>query len=884
MGYVVFGKAVKDGVTYYAVSDGSAEPETITEKELSFLVDIGIKDMQDIMGKPVTLQGGVLHCNCTDITEQLEAEEESEDDSFWVDEEEDEDSEEEGEIWGDEYSDEDDEEEDGEEEEEEYIIEEEDDEEEEEEDEDFWTGESDAIDDFYRDWYEHGQGVVGYGTPMVVKTDTQTVTIEQEESTESKLYSYLSEEQINALQEYYLYISERIFKLERGVSDLPVKRKADLSAIRNTGHTWVYAGFVDMGYAGTSKCPHCGARLRNTALSACHHAPVVKIRAASRSKKKVNDERAGTVERTFNGVCSAPNCRAHCSVVTDTVGVRKIDRSRQVGIICEKCGNEVPQSSHYCTFNDPVRYMHIAWDTYSADLDQNFYGQFANEKIEALINSANTIKFGLECTAEFFDIAKDSNAFAALKDVQEVCKKDMALLEEEYAQGETHCQEIMNSFTILDSYIDKLTVFASKRLMLAGDDRLASRLFTVYKKLRKLGVVPPKSLIQYIRDFLVDWQTHKFVDSPNAGVLGSVGTLYGARSNDRNACKERFAYTLDGLYGKRAKVFADSIIAEDFDYVTDLMAIYNAFVDMFIYRICGYYAYDGVKWGDEGGKDRDKDGNGTHALALKAFRRGYAMRMPKDFTFDHDYFGKLLDCFALLKEAEKYRKFQFIHGFVRGGEIVEVESRTDNNYDRCLWEDSHPYARYKDGVLKEAVKSLSRYNNRLRGTTIDEAYNKLSELVALFQQAEQEYPEYERQVLEQETRGTAPEIECKTPREVLDWLFAQTFDDKISKESDLERQILETLRRSGKEPTPKQFKYIVRFFERISGSTYKGEELEEKGIENPDEMLKAVDYIVANRPSGVPAHTLAICETIAKSRKISPRQAWALKDIKNYIV
>ena len=97
MGYVVFGKAVKDGVTYYAVSNGSPEPETITEKELSFLVDIGIKDMQDIMGKPVTLQGGVLHCNCTDITEQLEAEEESEDDSFWVDEEEDEDSEEEGE-------------------------------------------------------------------------------------------------------------------------------------------------------------------------------------------------------------------------------------------------------------------------------------------------------------------------------------------------------------------------------------------------------------------------------------------------------------------------------------------------------------------------------------------------------------------------------------------------------------------------------------------------------------------------------------------------------------------------------------------------------------------------------------------------------------------
>ena len=900
--YIVLAYCSDESGTFYAVSDGVAdEPEIVSAEDLKLLLEFALP-MNDGNNNPVTLIDGEIQGYIQDITDTLRETmyegEENEDD--WYEEDYDEDFDDSNEDFDD-GLDEGDSDEGDWYEEEEYDVDD--------DDEDDWYEEEyedwDEITEFYYDWKSGNVDTEGYGTNHLSRKSEDKDFSDLEESTESKLYKHLTDEQKKLLQEYYLYISRRIFNLERGVNNLPIRRKTDLDSIRNTGDSWVYAGFIDMGYAGTSICPFCHSALGATALSSCHKAPVVRKGLV---KEKGSKNKKQGIVRTHNGVCSYPGCRAHCSTVTAKVGVRDINRDNQNGIICETCGKLVPQSSHYCTFNDPVRYMHVAWDVSVSDLDTNFYGQFVDDSIENLIDSNNCIKFGLTCTAEFFDIAKNSEAFKALENVQNTCKKDMELLQEDYEKGEVHCNSIMSSFGILDSIVSKLILLASKHALLKSEELLPGRLLSLYKEMRSANMLIPKSFIQFIRDFLVDWDTHKFIDrSKNFPTLsGSIGSVAGAKTGKASAqdCRDRLALVVNGVLGKRSAVLCDWIKKP---YLSDRFqkACVNYTVAFFIYGLCGYYKYDAINQGDEGGKDQDKEGYGKHAQELKYFYRGITSGLPSKLTanvssdFNLETLIALCDLINLHARLYKALNFRFVTKVLRS-KTVEDRGRefkqyyieeADSSYARSI---VYPFKHYDDR-LADVISDLNMgsITSSLRYGSYEDFMTKYSEVTEYLEGVVKVFPAFEEEYLRNEMdRRNAEElsqfestsdIEIATPESVMTYLRNQELDKYAdSDEFSFAVRITKQLLNSSKSPTSRQFNYIKPLYEKISGEQYTGTDPESRGLEDLDmtHVLKCADYVY-NNPSVVDSFTRDVMQTVKKRGTVSEKQKrYVLKALK----
>lgn len=929
MGYLLLGSYKDQDELYYCVLDTNTyRPDEFDKAEVLSLADCAILTkfnftIHDQSGNPIRLDNGKIVGDFPDMTESLNAGDTSDEDvdGFWGAFEEDpeddiEDLEENTEEY-DEYSDEDEAEEDGSFWGTAEDLDEDTYEEEQEEFDDFSDffdsfedEDSSVIADYYRRWKIGDLDTSEMGKNEINAEKIAKDFSDLEESTESKLYSYLTDEEKKHLQEYYLHISKRIFNLERGVNDLPIRRKTDLDSIRATGDSWAYAGFIDMGYAGTSVCPFCRKSLSRNALSSCHKAPVVRIVRPSKAKKAKNavpppDENVPpSVARTHNGVCSYPNCRKHCAVVTDDVGVRSLNRESQMGIICESCGNLIPQSSHYCTFNDPVRYMHIAWDVSVSDLDTNFYGQMIDKELEDLINSNNCIKFGLTCTAEFFDIAKNSEAFKALENVQNVCKKDMELLQAEYEKGDIHKQYIMSKFTILDSLVRDLLILSTKVQLLKGEELLPTRLLTLYQNMRKTGMIIPKSFIQFVRDFLVDWDNHKFIDRsknfPN--LYNSVGSLAGTKTGkpSSKSCYERVNLILSGVVGRKSNAMQAILLRQSGNYRLSAyggkerfevgMVLYmTAF---FVYKLCGHYEYDAINQGDEGGKDSDKSGYGKHAQELKSFYNRLRQLMPDDIEYSKDYLVKLCEAADLVEKLNECFNFNFITRVVIKNDRTGIyEAKTispdDNDYnDSRRRSYAFAFKHYDDkleGVLQDGIVKVYTDFPRMTLTNWLSAYNALLDymkaVISAFPAFEEEYIDSEVAKLNEKVakrRASSASAggmgeDSSEPTETIESATSFLLEADLTGLDpvyDFARNIIDTLRRSKKQPTLRQWEFIKPLYEHLVGHPFAG-----KALDAPDEetSLKAVKWVL-NHSDTVDKFTYEVCKTINSTHKISPKQ------------
>lgn len=705
--------------------------------------------------------------------------------------------------------------------------------------------------DYFWDWKNKG------ATVAVSDDEVEEDEVEKSatgDSTESRLYEYLTESQRNYLQEYYLYISKRIFNLERGVNDLTVKRQTDLDGVRNTGGTWVYAGFIDMGYAGTSRCPFCKEILSKTSLSTCHNAPIINIRGGKADKKGRMKIRYAA--RTHNGLCSFPGCTSRCSVVTSTVGVRELDRSRQQGVICQNCGHVIPQSSHYCTFNDPVRLMHIAWDISASDMERNFYGQIVDDGIEKLINSNNCIKFGLGCVAEFFDISKTSEAFIALKNVQNVCIKDMAQLEEEYKKGDTNRQYINNSFTFLDSIVDKLLLVASREALIKGDTTLPHKLFTLYKKMRAEDMIIPKSFIQFIRDLLLDWDNHKFVDGQSKGALGRIGSLYGSMRTTKQQAqvRERAELMLNGVVGNRKDDLYKWILGDgvgDSYRLTEFKKFINSYVTaMFVYKICGYYAYNALTQTDEGGRSNDE--SGSHAMSLRYFYREIERRAPRDLEYTLPYFQ------GVIKLADKVVKLDKILREIQHSELANLSVDGNNAYSIC------------DNIMRDYVGFHKLKTLADADALIQKHLDYLPEFQSKLEAARLAKEEQERKWAEEREARLKAQSQPKkelTVEDIVDYL----------KKADLTGQtgigvaILQTVTSSGKEPTSRQFYHLRKLYEDLTGEDASNVKVDEEAKPVSPNLENMYQY-VKNHSGLVDDFILQVCETVLKKGTASKKQ------------
>ncbi len=242
-----------------------------------------------------------------------------------------------------------------------------------------------------------------------------------------------------------------------------------------------------------------------------------------------------------------------------------------------------------CTLGHTLRYTHLAWDVTVSDIDTAFFGENYTDSFEQAVQSNNCIKFGIKCISDFFEVSPECTK--ALQAAQREAIKDMELMYDNYTAGLANT--IINSFSLMDEFIGVVKpVDAMNALMKVNKPILPSGALQFYEQFRQLRMIPPKSLIQEIRDKVCGWDNHKFTGELRifkgfriVNVLETLG--YGKRYS---IFIERLKYVIN----KHVHRAYSGYIYKDVAYFAYLMC----------YKLCGYYEYDAGIQKDEGGASR----------------------------------------------------------------------------------------------------------------------------------------------------------------------------------------------------------------------------------------------------------------------------------------
>ena len=750
-------------------------------------------------------------------------------------------------------------------------------------------------------------------------------------SVQSKLFTYLDEPKMQLLQKYFLYISQFVFELDRGNVALKPSKKADFDAVKAEGrdlsHQWYYAGFIDTAYRGTSVCPNCGVRLRYNAISSCCHMPVYRLDVERDGKKAlVNDEgkALGVWKRTHNGQCI--KCGSKCDCVRTKVGTRDIDRNSN-DLICANCGEVVKQSNHYCTLNHQTRFIHLAWDITNSDME-TFNGQVIDADINEIIESKDCIKFGLDCVADFFEIAKDSEAFKVLQKVQQTCIKDMTEMAEIYEQYNGDISEVNNSFIILDKLVPILQLKGVKYTFMKKNTYIPTRLLKLYIDMRKEGILIPRSMIQFIRDYLVDWDMteRKFSDgAKNFPYLKqSIGCIGGAKKGKSNSdCVDRVALVLEDGWKKPDELIKQwkEGYASSWEMPRNFVSRYlTAF---FLYKICGYYQYDAEKYTDEGGRGKG------HQKELDEFYTSLNFGTDGKFNsieYTYEYVELLNQALPYLYFSDysldlagKMRKLYMTKGYGTERDYsANIDRVVRHSYDSFIkevidaydstilekidkLEELFNYKRKRQIKLDNITYTLQDYMNDVKplvdyltekaqnfgafaDSYIEEIIDKENEAILIRKQEEEQERQREldkmrmEEELNKQTQTQLPQQQVSQPsnqpattqKEVIEWLSNANLDNF---KGEFALKILKSVK--GKTScSDKQFKYLVDLYEKASGNKYGGTVSGGKmdsAVPITDEDIKVIDYMLAHRDL-LDERTLAIISSVKNYGKATDKQ------------
>lgn len=794
--YQVMAFATNQSMTYYSVkAENSDEIEMLSLRELKLLSIVNLPLFDSEM-KPIKFNGMEIIGNIPDVTHILYAEDVVEDDdevSDFFDAYDDDDDvfsgadESTGVVEdgdGSEYDDYADEYDSADDEDYDYSDE----------------GDSDDLDDFYAAYEDDDDE-------------------EEEGSTVSKLYTYLTEEQIKVLKRYYLWYSQQLFIEAQhdptlGMKDMNrlAQKKADLDQLRNTGGLWHYAGFVDMGKKG-------------------------------------------------NG---------------------------------------------YCTLGHPLRYMHLAWDVSVSDIEQSFFGEDYNKDFEEMIESNNCIIFGIKCISDFFEV--DEECRHSLQRAQRESLKDMAMLYEYYANSKV--DEVNATFVLMDEVIKHIKVEDAKGKLLKKDYKpiVPYNLTAFYLQFRELSLIPPKSLIQEIRDNIVGWEGNDMRKHKFSGELHYPAT-------------PTFHRFLNGFCGKGYEeiiaefsraMMMQSWTASFLGWLTHYVYVY------FTYEICGQYCYNADTNKDEGGASKRVKELLENCYSDNVINKLHGVDFSK---------ASLVKLLFVAKYWLQFKRYDSTSTFTANfldkryeDDMLRSKSLFDTDFDALLKEyDLNNNSNFYDAVL--VVRQLAGLSSRsvLRSTQtttvfVQTAESKLSlegfynltsavkkvlddhlepfkvwidsknqeQLVAISEEKarkEAEKLELERQRKEAEEAARIAREEAlksastiKTPDDVV--AFLKTSDlSGLSDEYDLPRKILKTVVDSGKTPSRNQFYHIQRLYEAVTGVEFTGSQVEQDKVKLSDrpELLTALQFML-NHKDLLDKKTADIITSIVRYGTISERQ------------
>ena len=547
------------------------------------------------------------------------------------------------------------------------------------------------------------------------------------------------------------------------------------------------------------------------------------------------------------------------------------------------------QYGYTCTLGHPLRYLHLAWDITIGDIEECFFGEEYNVDYEKIIQSNHCIVFGSKCIGDFFEV--DKECVAALRRTQTDSLKDMALLYDIYSSESI--EEISKSFELLDSIMTKITLKDTKGRALKKDyvSLLPSGMELLYKQFRDLNMIPPKSLIQEIRSTMVGWTDgSKYFYNKWAGYLRYPTS--------------KLNEVLKVLVAKQYK---DIVATLDYKsvqlgYCSSIEEIASAFITvMFEYEICGYYKYNADTQKDEGGKSKP---------VREAFVRLYNESLTgvvTDMSYSIETIDKLLwFCINLadFKNTWRYSVYMFEYP-IEGSDSETMQASILDEHDDTvqvvldafkvetgvdlaseitmlkngymffiqLSKNSRNYVRKKyadffetnealefsiEDIYNKLFTTLESFKNHYQifSTTWIEAYKtkKFDEVKQKKEAEKLEREEQERLAKEEEEKRIAEEQKAKesvsnidTPKKVVEYLINSDLSG-LSKEWDLPKNILETVKKSGKEPSDRQFYHIRRLYKQASGVDYDGVGFikEKTKLSDRPDLEKAIDYILAN--------------------------------------
>lgn len=589
------------------------------------------------------------------------------------------------------------------------------------------------------------------------------------------------------------------------------------------------------------------------------------------------------------------------------------------------------KGADYCTLGHPLRYVHLAWDVTASSIETAFFGDDYNKDIEDALNSNNCVKFGVKCISDFFEA--DQDCMHALLAAQRQTLQDMQILYDYYKDG-IHKPGVLDTteFDEIEKLVNAVLVKEMKLAMVyagkkAEYDKLTvipAALCTSLQKFKKVGLIPPKSMVQLIRDYIMGWSTHKFITTTTGSLspypfdmtkiwrstkalFGEDITSYLQTIPDPN----RIEYS---YISYKANKFANGVSAWLRTYLC--------------YEICGLYKFTA----NQGAKDE----GGASKRAKELLKTLYSRVKYCGFHRDLDLYKyeNIKGVLLLLAESMKLFKdnklsefeicdvnpdknelgyyhqlvTEFVYYDKRHNGINSAESAISRQ-DKLNFDDYDRFCRYKwakeptlDAMktqfeylkekaisYKKAIElaSLNLANDKLAklNKQIDEEKERLAREAEERARLEAEEAEKAAKKAEEEAKK-AEEMEKKAQEiaQISDeneriYQYLINYSDKVTSFVDANSKfnfagkVFATIKKSGKQPSEKQMVYLRDLYNAITGENLQGVAPQKVELSSRKDLEEAIDYCLGlGSKTGFEDRTLSILSSIKRFGKISDRQ------------
>ena len=581
----------------------------------------------------------------------------------------------------------------------------------------------------------------------------------------------------------------------------------------------------------------------------------------------------------------------------------------------------------FCELGHPLRYMHIAWDTSVEDIDTAFFGENYEGKFDEAIESENSIVFGIKCIADFFEV--DKELILQLQSAQRESLKDMAIMYDFYEKG--IADEVMKQFAVLDEFMDlyKRSWMKAQMMGVLKDTDFSQALMSFYIEFRKLNMIPPKSMVQEIRDKLIGWNEHKFsgnirypeIDKLSSNLVLAFNSSITPLTDLIKDC------SFNNKYARNGRPYAYSFNDGLFLYLTNY----------FVYKICGTYEWGRPKydfsitdkytirklekndvWSDEGGWS-DK---------VKGYQDDLNYSLSRHFfsepEYNSAYIRKIVECITLAKKyIYRDEKFYTNYAVRRDDNLLELSEdiKYCEEYYQVFSDETHS-SLYSNIRKLESLHSRSLYSSiegrYNKAITIDEKIAEVNDIISCIDSElpkfKEWFPSYikkyiddtnisireeiERKAREEEERRKREEelarkrakeeaeLEKKrlemeeeesrkqaSRQEVLDYLKdADITPIQNNSKFAFQLKVLNSFKKYGK-ASDKQFVYLKDIYDALHGKTdIQTDHRQDKVmLDTKPELKVALEWYVV-QTSGIDEKTKNICNSILKYGSISERQ------------